>query len=203
MIFRRIFWIKILILSGIILASAPAFSKLLIEPYGGINILGKIKQKPNYKWEYDGLIYGGRLGWTFSRFMLGAQYERSSFEQVQTAPDAVTAEADLKLNQDATYYGAFIGFKYPFKLKIRVWATYFLEGQFIQDGESGTGDTYSGSGYAAGLGYIGLWPFALNMEYRMLTFNKFEDISAGTETTLGNKREVAEIVFTVSIPIVI
>lgn len=127
-----------------------------------------------------GAAYGGRLGFSFLGFALGAQY--TGFTSTVDEKDNGGTKKEFDFN--GNHIGAFASFEFP--ILIRVWATYFFasEGKIksftIDPDDTGptaavTGDLkYEGAGTEIGLGFTGLPFIDINFS---ITNIKYDDNS--------------------------
>lgn len=178
---------------------SPAQAFIYIEPVVGYNIKGMVKQDPNIEYEYDGLLYGGKIGAHFSGVFLGGLYEKSPFQLVQTKPSYYLPADETKQNRENTYIGAFVGVNLP--VMFRFWASYFISAKSEVAKDPNKGDVVSGSGYSLGVGFTGMPFVSFNAEYRLFSLGKFFDKSAASNTTLTYPLKVNEILISVSLPL--
>lgn len=158
------------------LFSTQAMAAFMLEPYFGTIV--------NTKTEFDGedkavtgTAYGARAGFQNVGFMLGIDYQMAS-----------PSIADVDYTVGLTNYGLFVGYDFPFML--RVWGTYVMSGAFSLDGDWGAGGegevkytTMTGTKF--GIGYK-IVPFvSLNLEMASLAYDdaefEGEDISSSVE----------------------
>lgn len=202
---------KLIIASLMVIGlTTQAHAGLLIEPYLGYIFSGETTETGagasafNYKYDYSGINYGGRLGYSTFGLQFGLDYNMASYDYETT-----NATTKLKDAYDFTAFGAFVGFKFP--VFLRVWGTYFFNAE-LKDTDSGTGGVYSpsgakfeGSGFGLGAGFTGL-PFVnINLEYRSFTYDE-GTTSDGTKITLPNttygvgKHDASEMILSLSVP---
>ena len=194
-----------------LLITAQSFGAIWIEPYIGHKIGAQSftlsnYTSNNYNGEYDfpynGLAYGGKLGYEFLFLAVGLQYERSSIKERPSAaqkPAGSTYPADDEF--DMSHLGVFGTFTLiPF---INITASYFLNTKLSDTNGSDKNDEYEGSGYSLGLGFT-LLPFiSLNVDYRMITLDN--STISGSEIALPDNNtteiDINEILFSVSLPL--
>jgi hypothetical protein len=150
-------------------------------------------------------LLGARLGYGMLGFSFGVDYSMSTgaFELEQDSPATTTPSDKYK----STNLGLYAGFTFP--IMLRVWATYFINNKLELDKVGGTAANsdsmeLTGNGLAVGVGWTGLPFLALNLEYRMLTFDEIKrrdgTVVALPSTTFG-ELEAKEIVLSVSLPL--
>lgn len=187
-----------------------AFAGVLIEPYIGYSLAGKIDDKEvgdESKSDYSGLNLGGRLGFQYLGLMGGFAYDHGSYETELTGPqDSVdslkSAGITMKDKWSANSYGAFVGYNFP--ILLRVWGTYFFSSKWTDQDNGSTIFTkdseFRGSAYELGLGYTALPFLSLNAQYRVTNFDKSKDASDGSTATVKDT-SVNSFILSVSLPI--
>lgn len=163
-----------------------AFSGVLVEPYLGFRVSGDTNQGTT-DGSYNGALYGARLGYQFLGFMGGLDYSQSSYD---IDYDGTTVDSKT----DSSNLGIFVGYDAP--LLVRAWATYFLSNKLDFSSSS---TEYSGSGYALGAGFTGLPFVSLNLEYRSISFDEFENSTISG--ALNPSSDASEIILSVSLPL--
>jgi hypothetical protein len=104
--------------------STSANAGLVIEPYAGYALAGKLDLASTVPLEgsYSGLHFGGRLGVSYLGLMAGGTYNMA-MEYTNDLVDASGATGTDKLTRSD--YGAFVGFKFP--ILVSVWGSYYLD----------------------------------------------------------------------------
>ena len=198
---------KILFMMLFLLVLPVARAGINIEPYLGY--MSGTSELTFYgipfEMSYKTPMIGGRLGYGMMGLSLGVDYSQSvsSFEWEQEKP-ATTAVPD---KMDYTNLGIYVGYKFP--MMFRVWGTYFIKSEFevaTPHPGSNAGDKWTGAGYALGAGWTGFPLVALNLEYRMITFDEQTNASTGVVTKLPvagilTKVENKEIMISLSLPL--
>ncbi len=160
---------KIIMLS--LVFSTLGFTKVLIEPYVGVNILGDFDYKSAAvnaaKGKSDKIPFtlGGRLGYTKIGFQVGLDGALTK---------AMKFDQNTAQKGDLTEFGAFVGYELPILLRGYVGYTFLGKIDF----ETG-GKFEKLQGVKFGVGYS-IYPFIkLNLEYKLYNFGKYE-LSAGS-----------------------
>jgi len=189
---------------------SQAQAGILIEPYLGYIFSADTKETGSgsgsfdYKYDYSGLNYGGRLGYSTFGLQVGLDYNMASYDY-----ETSNSTTKLKDAYDFNAFGAFVGFKFP--VLLRVWGTYYFNAE-LKDKDSGSGGVYTpsgskfnGNGFGLGAGFTGL-PFVnINLEYRSFTYDE-GTTSAGVklnlpDTTNGvGKHSASEMILSLSVP---
>ncbi|MBF0314721.1 MAG: outer membrane beta-barrel protein [Oligoflexia bacterium] len=179
---------------------------ILLEPYIGQVIQGSgssgYASTSNWEHEYTGLIYGGRAGVVFSGLMLGGEYSMQSFE-MSSKSGSTTYKDDIAKKQS----GLFVGYHFP--MHLRLWGTYFLQGEIKGESSPGTHliDNKSKynqmSGYGAGISYVIANIVGLNLEYRTMKYKQYIYDGYSYASVYSKKLTVNEILLSASLPLVL
>jgi opacity protein-like surface antigen len=195
---------KSLGLLTVLLLSTNSNAGILIEPFLGYGFgSGEHAQSgiTTRETEENGMQYGARLGYQFLGIMGGLEYRKTSGSYKFTGPSSLTSlAAQPDADYSGTEVGAFIGYNLP--ILMRAYIGYTFSSKWELDGASwrgNTGDELSGSTTTFGVGFTGLPFVSLNLEYRMLSFDKFTDVSNSNLETVVDE-SVNEIVLGVSVP---
>ncbi len=155
---------KIIMLS--LLFSSLGFSKILIEPYIGVNILGDFDytgaaiNAAKGKSDKIPFSFGGRLGYTKMGFQGGLDLAMTKGMKF----DQNTAQKG-----DMNEFGAFIGYQLP--ILVRGYVGYTFLGKI--DFETG-GKFEKLQGLKFGVGYSIFPMVKMNVEYKLYNFGKYE-----------------------------
>jgi len=189
------------ILFSLLLTSAQA--SFLIEPYLGFSIAGDGDTQvagANYDLSYSSPTIGARAGYQMLGFMAGIDYSMQTFD-LESKSGNTTRKDGFKKNQ----LGVFVGYELP--ILLRAWATYYLSAGLDGDDAPATGQNFSsndefsgGSGYALGVGFTGLPFVSINLEYRQLSYDKFER-STNSLVGYGEDADLSEVMLSVSLPL--
>ena len=138
---------------------SQSYAGILIEPYFGYNLMGK---EDSSDYDFSGLGYGLRVGFTRMGLMVGIGYEMADWDmEIPNAPDGDAELSELY---------AFIGYEFP--VLVRVWAGYAFQSKVTYNSDNATG-----KGIRLGVGYTGL-PFAsINLEYQKRDGFSHDDIT--------------------------
>jgi hypothetical protein len=188
---------KKILLLVFLLTIGTANAGILLEPYLGYVVSGKVESGNENNRSYTVPTLGARVGYQMLGFMAGFEYNMLSPSWEDDQPPLTAADLDMK----HTNMGLFVGFNFP--VMLRVWGTMFFKSEAEIDSLAGSiGDTYSGSGKGLGVGFTGLPFLSINLEYKMFTYDEHEDVSTGvvTKYTSNGELEVKEIVLSVSLP---
>jgi hypothetical protein len=133
---------------------------VLLEPYVGYDTgstTSTIAGSQTYT--TSGASYGAKLGYQGAQWMFGADYLSGSWSMNSTPNATTITPGDI---------GAFVGFQGA------AWRGYveYIVSATDQYSFSGSTDTYTGSGFKAGVGYKFKPWLALNVEYISNTFTK-------------------------------
>ena len=182
----------------VLLLSTQSNAGVLIEPFLGYGLgSGEVSQtSPSIDTKSDGMQFGARLGYQYLGLMGGLEYRKTSGSYKYDGPATNQVDADVS----GTEIGAFIGYNLP--ILMRAYVGYSFSSTWELDKNSwrgGNGDELSGNTTTFGVGFTGLPFVSLNLEYRMISFDKFIDSSNNSaESTVDES--VNEIVLGVSIP---
>ena len=112
------------ILAVLIFIGKAALAGVLIEPYVGYSLGGKIKSNESAgasESDYSGLNLGGRFGAQYLGLMGGLAYDHGSYTETLKSPasdiaqniaDGVGNDTDWTANS----YGLFVGYNFPILL---------------------------------------------------------------------------------------
>ena len=106
--------------------------------------------------------------------------------------------ASTETTLDSSAYGVFVGYEFP--IALRAWVTYELNVTSEVTSATGKGNKTLGSGQTFGVGLTMLPFININVEYRMISFDKSET-AAGVETTLAKAIDSSEVFLSLSIPL--
>jgi hypothetical protein len=179
------------------LASSSLAAAVLFEPYLGFRVYSDGSQDATNgknEYSYKGPVFGSRLGVQHLGLMAGLDFSLSTFDK-----DIKTPSARFKQDTTATALGAFVGLNLP--MLLRAWGTYYFSQTHKVNAGAAKGDKFKGNGFGLGLGYTAFPLVSLNLEVRRMNFNKYEDFTSGTTSTISNKIDVTELLFSVSIPL--
>lgn len=147
---------------------STAQAALLVDPYIGINLNGSTKfgtAENDYK--NSPVSMGARLGFAKLGFSVGLDYQMTS-----------SIEVENYINKfDATELAIFGGFDFP--ILLRAYAGYIFSADF----ESSATKYDEGSGYKVGVGFTGLPFISINVEYKVVSYDK---LNGATTTTADN-----------------
>jgi hypothetical protein len=182
--------LKKLLLGIFLLASTSAHSMLWLEPYVGYQLttdtftvsnLGSLNGE--YKQAATGLRIGGKAGVSMMGLAGGLHYELGTMAEGDlTNPSGTdTAQTD---EYDQTNLGAFVTFTMLPMINLTA-SYYFSVERKVSASTTATdiGDKTKGSGFGIGAGFTGLPFLSVNLEYRILSYDEFEDAN-GTITAL-------------------
>jgi len=179
-------------LFSLFLFTSTVQAGVLVEPYAGYSI-GLSKDWSGSTYDYKTPQFGARLGYQFLGLMAGIDYSLSSSFDLNIENKSTGASS--KKSSEKNQVGLFVGYELP--VMFRAWGTYFLDANLKNTPVPAT--TYSGNGYALGLGFTGLPFVSLNLEWRSFTYDSSK--TSGTKTSLAPKWTMNEILFSVSLPI--
>jgi len=155
---------KIIMLS--LFFSSVGFSKILIEPYIAVNILGDFDYKSAASKAAKGdsdkipFSFGGRLGYTKMGFQGGLDYALTK---------SMKFEQNTTQKGDMNEFGAFVGYQLP--ILLRGYVGYTFHGKI--DFETG-GEYKSLRGVKFGLGYSIFPMVKMNVEYKLYNFGEYK-----------------------------
>jgi len=138
---------------------------LLVDPYIGINLNGSTQfgtTENDYK--NSPVSMGARLGFTQLGFSVGLDYQITSGIEIKNDSN----------EYDAKEIAIFGGFDFP--ILVRAYAGYIVSADF----ESSASKYDEGSGYKLGVGFTGLPFISLNVEYKVVSYDKLNGVSTGT-----------------------
>lgn len=188
----------------VLLLSTQSNAGILIEPFLGYGFgSGEYAASgiTTRETKESGMHIGGRLGYQMLGFMGGLEYRKTSGSYKFSGPSSLTSLAALPdADYSGTEVGAFIGYNLP--ILMRAYIGYTFSSKWELEGNSwrsNNGDELSGSTTTFGVGFTGLPFVSLNLEYRMLSFDKFTDVSNNNAETAVDE-SVNEIVLGVSVP---
>lgn len=176
-----------------------AFAGVLIEPYVGYSLAGKLDIKETArtsKYDYSGLNLGGRLGYQYLGLMGGLAYDHGAYNLTNK-----NRTTDTESRWNANSYGAFVGFNFP--ILLRVWGTYFFTSDWtVPETKGGVtkDDKVDGSAYELGVGYTALPFISLNLQYRLSNFSKY-GYGDGTPSVNLSNTKAKSVIVSVSLPI--
>ncbi len=174
---------QILVALVVSLFAWKAYSAVEIEPYVGYELADWDGSDSSY----TQLNIGGRLGFSFLFFSLGAEASMG-----QGDGDVGNSSYDTS----ETNFGAYAKFTFP--ILLQAYVTYFasseLELEFANDTNA---FTYSGNTMKAGLGFTGLPFLVINFEYLVKNYDEIE--YNGTTTSVDGDIEAYAI--NISLPL--
>lgn len=191
------------ILVVLIFLGKVALAGVLIEPYVGYSMLGKMTKTESSverSYNYSGLNFGGRLGAQYLGLMGGLIYDHGSYTATFKKPLNLMPSDGDESKWSANSYGLFVGYNLP--ILLRFWGSYFFKSDWeATDTQGGynKNDTLNGSAYELGVGYTALPFLSLNLQYRVTDFDKIER-ATGTKTNL-NDTNAKSLLLSVSLPI--
>lgn len=172
------------------LTSISANASFLIEPHVGYIVSGGIDSYGGYKYEYNDVQYGARLGIQHLGIMGGFAYTHAELSNNYTLLSGARTTGISK--EKADDIGVFVGYSAP--LMLRAWVSYFFSSKNAD--ATHTSIYTKGSTTEIGLGFTPMPLISINASYRMVSHNK-----TNTGATLSTKYEPKEIVLGVSLPI--
>ena len=147
-----------------------AKADILVEPYVGINVGGKIENSDiGFDENLSGTALGARLGWQQLGLFLALDYRTTSLEFSKGSSDY-----DL----DESQYSAVVGYDFP--ILFRVWGQYVLGGEGKIGGD-GDAKLKNPSGTILGVGFTGLPFVSLNLEMANYKYDKMDSTSSDTD----------------------
>ncbi len=196
------------ILAVLIFIGKAALASVLIEPYVGYSLGGKIDLKEtSQKYDYSGMNYGGRLGVDYLGLMGGFAYDHGSYTATYKEPSSsIDLLKSLNESLDSEWsvnsYGVFVGYNFP--ILFRVWGTYFLSADWkaTKDGGGEFKDNkMKSTAYELGFGYKILPILSLNLQYRVADISKKEYSDGSTEPDNYKKASTKSGIVSISVPI--
>ena len=192
-----------------IFALSTTRAGFLIEPYLGYSLGGSgdfKRNNINYDLSYSSPTLGGRVGYQFLGLMGGLDYSTQTFDMESDYTDSGNINRTAKDGVKKSQLGLFVGYDLP--ILLRVWFTYYLSSKIEgDDGNDGSTqaitsqDTFEdGGGQAIGVGFKGFPLISLNIEYRMLEYDKYTE-SRTSDPSYDDKLDAKEILFSVSLPL--
>ena len=154
-----------LLMSSFVFMMSSASASLLIDPYMGMNLTGSTKLgtvESDYK--NNPISIGARVGFAQLGFSVGLDYQITSGIKLENNTN----------EYDATELGLFGGFDFP--ILLRAYAGYIFSADF----ESTASKYDEGSGYKLGVGFTGLPFVSINVEYKVLSYDKLNGVSVTT-----------------------
>ncbi len=139
-------------------ASAPAMAGLLVEPYVGYYSGKWTKGNCNCSAGQSGATFGARAGVESEGFMLGADAMSGSWIDKNTPSDDETPAS----------VGAFVGYT---GRSFRIYGGYGIASSLKQSAV-GYSDTFTGTDYKVGFGFLLVPLIAINIEYLNATYTK-------------------------------
>lgn len=185
----------ILLLSAVIGFSVQA--GVLVEPYLGLGFGGNGHYKVgSTRTDIDynlSPVAGLRAGYSMWNINLGidASYQKATLGGQSLSGNNIITIADKKISK--SQIGIFLG--YNLAIPMRVWGTYYFTGSM--DYNSSNEAYNSGSGYAFGTSYTGLPIVAINLEYRVMKYDK-HTTAAGVEGSADAR--LGEMLLSASVP---
>ena len=178
-------------------------SQGIVEPYLGYRMTGNgnlISESNGYttQYQYNGLLYGFRGGFTLIGFMGGLDYSNSKFNLItkDTMSGVSTTANDPVTKRDLGLFGGF-----NFNIA-RVWGTLWLDSDINYNSGTNEGKELDGSGHGLGVGLSVIPLLAINLEYRHFQFDSYQNSGSDSKDGLGtNAFKVDEILFSISIPL--
>lgn len=180
-------------------AVSTAQADWLIEPYAGAGVSSSGKGDwttpggATGSSEHDtggGMLYGARIGYTYTLFMLGMDFSTWSGD-LETKMPAIAYSAQADVNHGTT--GFFVGVQLP--ILFRFW------GGFYNSEIKKSGEKIKGDGTALGVGYTGFPFISINGELRNFKYDKYTLNSVIASRNLGELKELKEYFVSVSIPL--
>lgn len=172
--------------------ASKVYGDILIEPYVGYGFGEYDDGTPE---SANGLAFGGRLGFQKFGFMVGAEYQRGIGESEET--DGSTTDMTIE------NMGVFVGYNFP--VLLRVYAGYeFLSNINSENTSQDTEVDIKGTATKVGIGFTPLPLVAINLEYIMAKYDKWEGKSAGytfPEQELSPETKMNTFLLTVSLPL--
>jgi hypothetical protein len=185
---------KKILVALFLLFSLNANAWLLIEPYIGGDIGTKSEITP---WippteiEYNGFIYGGRLGFVWKILMLGVDMSGMSGNVNISDSGGEVEESATKSS-----FGAFAGVNIDLTaIGLRAWVSYFFSNKLSAEEYFNT--ELKGNGWGIGAGITLIKFLGINFEYRG---NSFDELTSnGGNATIDYKP--SEFVISLSVPL--
>jgi len=197
------------IIATLFIFAGSASAGIYVEPYLAYATGGLEQTQSSVKYEND-FTYpalGFRLGYKTMGLSIGLAGERS-ISGFDIEPSKPNSDNSDKTEWKSSHLGVYASYQAP--LFFRVFGTYFfkntLEIDSDKDGDNtnDNGDNWSGSGYSLGAGFTGLPFVIINLEYRAITYDEYENVSSNTTTTYptanDSKQEEKTYLVSVSVP---
>ncbi len=151
---------KKIILAVVLALGAPlAHADLLLEPYVGY-FMGK-SDDGTTKTDFDGMAFGGRVGYQNLGFMVGADYMTGKW----------TDDDDPSNDITPSMLGVFAGYNFP--ILLRVYGVYGITTKSKVE-SSGSSFELEGSSIRLGVGTTILPLVSVNLEYMTSSFDEFD-----------------------------
>lgn len=175
---------KLLVVLGLFYFS-NAMAGVHLEPYLGYGF-GSTEQtaagiKVERSYSYPSL--GARVGYGMLGLSAGLDYNMSlsAFDMTIDKPAGSTDDNKYARSN----LGVFVAYEFP--ILLRAFASFYFNSTLETDSDpsGGTaGDQYNGSGFNLGVGFTGLPIVSLNLEFRSVSYDEYEDSSAGSSLSL-------------------
>jgi hypothetical protein len=163
---------------------APAKASILIEPYAGYSSENFALELANnsgpVKFTMSGLDYGARLGYAFPMLFIAADYNAATGMASTIADKPASATGYTADPFDRTDIFGVVGVRVPM---LQAYVGYGFSSSLTYKLQSGD-QKFTGTSFKAGVGYTGLPFVAVNVEYLMTTYTKYN--SGGTDYSVGD-----------------
>ena len=181
---------KKILVALFLLFSVNANAWLWVEPYLGYDIGTKTTISPGTdELEYNGFIYGARLGWAWKILYLGVDLSGMT-------GSSTLSQTSGSIEEDVTKgtYGAFAGINIDLvAIGFRGWVSYFFSNKLSFE----KGGEMKGNGFGIGAGITLLKFLGINFEYRG---NSFDELTSNQgNATIEYKP--SEFVISLSVPL--
>jgi hypothetical protein len=166
------------------LIGASAKASILIEPYAGYSSETLALELANntgpVKFTMGGLDYGARLGYAFPMVFIAADYNAATGMASTIGEKPASAAGYTADPFDRTDIFAVVGVRIPM---LQAYVGYGFSSSLTYKLQSGE-QKFTGTSFKAGLGYTGLPFVAVNLEYLMTNYTKYN--SANTDYSVGD-----------------
>lgn len=189
------------------LTSISANASILIEPHLGYNLGSSVTYSGDMSgsaltdavFKNSGPEYGARAGLQYLGFMGGVAFTHSTYDwKISNIPGVGSTQWSMKRDE----VGVFAGYNAP--LFFRAWLGYYFSNKASLTADDPTSGALSGSWLSGhtteiGLGLKFIPLLSLNIQYRMVSFDK-STLTPPGETAISPAISPKEIVVGVSLP---
>jgi hypothetical protein len=176
---------KVLAALGLILFSSSVHANLLFEPSVGGQFNGGFKAAKFESNSFSSFVYGGRVGYDYSGFLLGGEYLGASGVSMTIETPNTIGTNVTRMKMDNQSYGAFLGWDMTWPVEVRLIGTYFIKStaHFTHSTE-GTNDVDqldSGTGFKVELTSRIARHLTMGVAYYQMKYTKQKDNVAGKD----------------------